>query len=96
MFDDTREKLLDHLKTVIKYAKLLGARLIVFGSPKNRSYVGEYDEDKKEIALNFFKNLNEMAQYHKITVCIEPNAREYGCNFLWNLRKACKTGSGQF
>lgn len=82
MHDETRDKLLNHLKKVIYYAKLLGCRLIVFGSPKNRSHNNNYNEKN---TLNFFRELDATAKENNIIVCIEPNAQIYNCNFLWNL-----------
>jgi sugar phosphate isomerase/epimerase len=84
MHDETREKLMKHLQRVIRYAKLLGCRLIVFGSPKNRSYNNNYNEEK---TMDFFRELNMIAKDNNIIVCIEPNAKVYGCNFLWNLEQ---------
>jgi sugar phosphate isomerase/epimerase len=84
LFSPTRNKLMNHLINIIKYAHILEAKIIVFGSPKNRSYNNNYDE---EIALNFFRELNETAKKYDIIFCIEPNARVYNCNFLWNLKQ---------
>lgn len=82
LFSDTSDLLLAHLRNVIQYAKILGAKRIVFGSPKNRSYnENNYDEQK---AMNFFTELNETAKEKNIIFCIEPNAKIYNCNFLWN------------
>lgn len=84
LFDDTGDLLLEHIKKVIYYAHILECKLIVFGSPRNRSHKENYDEN---IALSFFKQLNETANKYNIIVCIEPNARVYNCNFLWNLEQ---------
>lgn len=83
IFNETRNLLLEHLSNVIKYANILGCKKIVFGSPKNRSN-NIIDEN---IAFDFFRELNKVAVENNIIVCIEPNARIYNCNFLWNLEQ---------
>jgi sugar phosphate isomerase/epimerase len=83
LFSET-DKLFGHVKDVLYYAHILGCKRIVFGSPKNRSHNDNFNEST---AINFFTELNILAKQHDIIVCIEPNAREYGCNFLWNLEQ---------
>lgn len=84
LFSESKIDLLNHLKKIVKYANLLGCKLIVFGSPKNRSHNNNFDI---EIAIKFFTELNETAKLFDIIVCIEPNARVYNCNFLWNVEQ---------
>lgn len=84
LFDETWIDLLIHLQKVLSYAKILGCKVVVFGSPKNRS-VGPDSAYSEERATEFFRLLNQAAADNDICVCIEPNARIYSCNFLWNL-----------
>lgn len=86
IFINNGEKLLEHCNTVLTYAKILGCKLIVFGSPKYRTcHLLKNTDDVMPYAMTFFTKLNTLAQNHDIIVCIEPNARVYNCDFLWNL-----------
>ena len=58
------------MKKVLKYANILGCKLVVFGSPKNRSYVDKYDDN---IATTFFKSLNETAKQYNVIICGTDN-----------------------
>lgn len=74
--------MLDHLSSVCRIGELLDARYLVFGSPKNRD-CSIVDEDKREsIALDFFFRLGELAKHYNVIVCLEPNPKLYGANFL--------------
>lgn len=79
--DDT----LDYLKNILKICSWLGITKMVFGSPKNR-FIPETlsPETAYNQALVFFTKLATEAQQYNVTICVEPNAEEYGCNFLTN------------
>lgn len=65
-----------YLKKLIDIAVIVGAQVLVFGSPKFRS-VGS-----RSLALKFFRKLADFIGDRLVTICIEPNARKYGCEFL--------------
>lgn len=77
-----RERTLQFLMRVIEIAEWLGAGVLVFGSPKNR-LVGDMPRAQaKEIATAFFRALGRCAREHGTLFCIEPNPKDYGCDFV--------------
>lgn len=77
-----REAMLKHLAAVCRIGALLGARRLVFGSPKNRDRSGLDDRTALEQAIPFFRQLGDIAQAEGVTLCLEPNPPRYGANFL--------------
>ena len=77
-----RAETLDYLTGIMRIARWLGARVLVFGSPKNR-LVGDLDADTiQAIAVDFFYEAGKAAQAHDTLFCIEPNPVDYGCDFV--------------
>ena len=77
-----QSELLGHLKSVCRFASLMDIEKLVFGSPKNRDRTGLTNQDTEEIALNFFQKLGDIAHQYNVVICLEPNAAQYGANFL--------------
>jgi D-psicose/D-tagatose/L-ribulose 3-epimerase len=89
LFEDkkVREKTLAYLSQIIQLASWMGAKVLVFGSPKNRR-VGTLDRVKaEEIAVDFFRCLGEAAWERETCFCIEPNAGAYDCDFVQTARE---------
>jgi D-psicose/D-tagatose/L-ribulose 3-epimerase len=86
--EEQRNCTLEYLKMMIDLAAAVGAAVLVFGSPKNRSagYTGS-DEDKR-VAIAFFSALGDHAQNRGVSFCIEPNAAQYNCRFVRNTDEA--------
>lgn len=80
--DCDRKEMLSHLERVCYISEILGARFLTFGSPKNRLTKGQDKKEVLEIALAFFYELGEIAKKRNVQICLEPNPREYGANFL--------------
>jgi sugar phosphate isomerase/epimerase len=79
---EAREETFDYLCAIIRLAEKLGARALVFGSPKNR-LVGEMPATRAhDIAAEFFYRLGDVAAAHHTCFCIEPNPADYGCDFV--------------
>jgi len=77
-----REETFAYLSRVIRLASKLGAKVLVFGSPKNR-LVGEMNPAAAmDIAVEFFYRLGEFAHRHHTCFCLEPNPAAYGCDFI--------------
>jgi sugar phosphate isomerase/epimerase len=88
IFSSDNVEMISHIERVIRYANMLGCTLIVFGSPKNRLIPNNMSyNDAYEMACVFFKKINDIAKSHDIIVCIEPNSKQYGCNFLHNMEQ---------
>ncbi|TCL07408.1 sugar phosphate isomerase/epimerase family protein [Sodalis ligni] len=87
---DVQADLLQHLNDVCRIAAGLGAKYLVFGSPKNRDCSGLTEKETIHIALHFFQRLGNIAQSHDVTICIEPNPVCYGANFLTSSTETAK------
>lgn len=79
---DSRSAMLDHLTAVCRIGAGIGARRLVFGSPRNRDRGGLYDEQVLEISVNFFRDLGARAEQEGVKICLEPNPACYGANFM--------------
>ncbi|GAB3473357.1 sugar phosphate isomerase/epimerase family protein [Azotobacter salinestris] len=77
-----REAMLKHLAAVCRIGAILGARRLVFGSPKNRDRSGLDEQAALELAVPFFRRLGNIAQAEGVILCLEPNPPRYGANFL--------------
>ena len=79
---DIRTAMLDHLRAVCRIGAGLGATRLVFGSPKNRDRINLNDDQTGEIAVEFFRQLGDIAQTEGVLICLEPNPSRYGANFM--------------
>jgi D-psicose/D-tagatose/L-ribulose 3-epimerase len=83
-----RDALACHLEALFPIARELGARALVFGSPKNRDR-GDLDERAAfAVAVDFFRKVAISANQHDVVLCIEPNPPQYGANFVTGWREA--------
>ncbi len=80
--EPVRREMLDYLTGIIERAGQLGARALVFGSPKNRQRNGCSHTEARAIAVPFFRELSVAARRHGASFCIEPNPPQYGCDFV--------------
>jgi len=73
-----------HLEIMFTLARTLGAEVVVFGSPRNR-LKGDLPKDlANEIAAEFFATLLPSLERNNLTLTLEPNAPEYGADYLLN------------
>jgi sugar phosphate isomerase/epimerase len=79
---EARRQTLTYLKGMIERAGQLGARALVFGSPKNRQRMGRSPAEAWAIAVPFFRELGVTARRYGVCFCIEPNPPQYGCDFV--------------
>lgn len=77
-----RRETSDYLKGMIALAGKLGARIVVFGSPKNRQRGPLSKAEADAIAIPFFRELGEYAAARSVCFCIEANAPQYACDFV--------------
>jgi len=84
---ETRRSTLDYLKDIIRLGALLGAKALVFGSPKNRLVGGMPRAEAEEIACEFFHEIGVTAADYGTAFCIEPNPEDYGCDFVTTSRQ---------
>ncbi|MBI5237721.1 MAG: sugar phosphate isomerase/epimerase [Deltaproteobacteria bacterium] len=88
--DGARRDTLEYLRGMIRLASLLGATVLVFGSPKNRIKGALSNEEADAIAVPFFRALGQEAHEHGVCLCIEPNAPEYGCDYVTDCAQGMK------
>jgi D-psicose/D-tagatose/L-ribulose 3-epimerase len=79
-----RSETLKYLQDFIVLARKMGARVMVFGSPKNRQR-GEIPLDEAtDVATDFFYKIGDAAKTNNVQFCIEPNPTDYACDFVTN------------
>ena len=83
-----RAALGDYLRRVIDFGAALGARAMVFGSPKNRLRGSLSVREATELAAAFFRELGAHASAQRVAFCIEANPPEYGCDFVTTTAEA--------
>lgn len=79
---ESQDAMLQHLTAVCRIGAGLGAKRIVFGSPKNRDRSGLTDQETMDVAVSFFRRLGDIAQSYGVVICLEPNPPCYGANFM--------------
>jgi D-psicose/D-tagatose/L-ribulose 3-epimerase len=77
-----REQMLSYLAYVCRIGQVLGARFLVFGSPRNRDRSGRDEQETADIANDFFRRLGDIAADQDTVICLEPNPPVYGANFM--------------
>ena len=85
---DTQARLVAHISHVAELASALGARVLVFGSPKNRDPGTRTPQQTVTEAKAFFKQAGDACNAHDVQLCIEPNPKVYDCNFLTHWQEA--------
>ena len=90
LFAGVRERaaMLDHLRKVADFAAAVGARSLVFGSPKNRVRGTLSTEAAMSIAREAFRALATHARERGVVFCVEANPPEYGCDFITRTNEA--------
>jgi sugar phosphate isomerase/epimerase len=78
----TQHLLLTHLKKVIDAGIQHGIKVFVFGCPKNRYILNDATNSNDNIFVNFFRVLGDYIGDNDLTICIENNSKQYGCNYL--------------
>lgn len=84
IFDESSNKLLlSHMRNVVDVALVKGAKVLVFGCPRNRKVIDTTNIEKNEkVFVDFFSLLGNYIGERNLTICLENNSKEYGCNFL--------------
>jgi len=85
--ESSRLEMLARLKKCVILASKLGFAPLVFGSPKNRLSGDLAPEKVAGIASDFFTEIGNFAASKKTFICLEPNPREYGADFLTTTRE---------
>jgi sugar phosphate isomerase/epimerase len=80
---------MDHLKRVVGVASKHGVSILVFGCPRNRRVLSE-TEDPDAVFVEFFQELGDHCTELGVIICIELNAKDYGCNYLNTIEEVGK------
>lgn len=89
LFDKNSHKaFLDHIKNVADLAAGFGARVLVFGAPKNRVRGQLSMRDAMTQAADFFHQAAEICQQRHCCIGLEHNPVEYACDFVTNVADA--------
>lgn len=87
LFNSTRKTFI-YLQKISKVAEILGAKVMMFGSPKNRIKGKLSNKNANEIAATFFYKLAEYTSKKDISIVIEPNPSIYGGDYILNFEEA--------
>ncbi|NWG45406.1 MAG: sugar phosphate isomerase/epimerase [Alphaproteobacteria bacterium] len=74
--------LVEHIERVAALAEGLGARVLVFGSPRNRDPGVLSADEAMDRAADLFRRMAERCEPHGVCLCLEPNPGRYDCRFL--------------
>jgi D-psicose/D-tagatose/L-ribulose 3-epimerase len=74
--------MLKHLEMMIEITTMLGAKVAVFGSPKNRIKGTLKEENAHEIAADFLSRIIPSLERNNVVLTLEPNAPAYGADYL--------------
>lgn len=77
-----QERFIEHISKVVDFASSVGAKILIFGSPKQRLWSGES-------YINMFKKIGDICNEKDIIFCIEHNSTKYGCNWGTTLQEVC-------
>lgn len=81
VFGETRAQTRDYLAAIIRLGGALGAKALVFGSPRNRARGLMPADVAQRIAVDFFGELGTIAASAGTCLCIEPSPPQYGADF---------------
>ena len=81
---------LEHIDAVAAYAAALGAKVLVFGSPKNRLRGALSMSAATEQAIPFLRDVGAICQQHGCVLGWEHNPVEYNCDFITNFADVCE------
>lgn len=87
---ESQSAMLAHLAAICRIGDGLNARKLVFGSPKNRDCSGLTSEAASATAISFFRQLGDIAARWDVTICLEPNPREYNANFMTTVQETAR------
>lgn len=91
LFDDAGEvELVRHLEHVAGIAGALGARVAVLGAPRQRDRGSRTWDEALARAVPVLRRAAERFADHGSILCIEPNPRRYGCNFVCTAREGAE------
>ena len=82
-----KKEVVKHLYKVINICNILNVPNIIFGSPKNRQKGQINKKEADKIFAKILSDISKKLYQKKINFCIEPNARYYGCDYLFKYKQ---------
>lgn len=82
-----KNKFIDYMFKLIKICSYIGCKILVLGSPKNRIINDNIPHNE---IIELFREIGEEARKNNLIICLEPNSRSYGCNFITNIKEGSK------
>ena len=79
-----RDAGVEYFRSVFQVAEWLGARVLIYGSPRNRHGVDGQDPEIWQTAIDYFRRLGLLASRYGVCLCIEPLPRCHPCDFVIN------------
>lgn len=86
--ESARNALRAHLAKIARMANLLGAKVCVFGGPKQRDPGSLTATQAWDIAVDFFRAIGPIFADHGTAIAFEANAQLYGCRFIVTTQEA--------
>ncbi len=89
LFEDNKvknKKLINHFKRIIRISKIYNCKKIILGSSNFRYNKSLNKKDADTKFIEFFKKIAPLFKKNKILVCFEPIPKQYGENYLYNLK----------
>jgi D-psicose/D-tagatose/L-ribulose 3-epimerase len=80
--DAQRSRTIDYIRVMVDIGAALAADVLVFGSPRQRTIDDLPPDYIARSEAEFFGKVGAAAEAAGIRFCIEPNPREYGCDYL--------------
>jgi D-psicose/D-tagatose/L-ribulose 3-epimerase len=80
--ESLRDEAQRYMTEFLRLAGDMGAKRLVFGSPKNRQRGELPIVEADATAVDFFAKLGEAATTYATMLCIEPNAPQYNCDYI--------------
>ena len=89
VFDaSTHAEFLEHTRRVAELANGLGAKVLVFGAPKNKKRGQMPYQQAFDMAADFFYKMADICLSQACCIGLEHNPVEYGCDFITNMLDA--------
>jgi sugar phosphate isomerase/epimerase len=86
--DASMQATVDYLSVIIDIGVQLGATVLVFGSPKQRTIAGINASDVSARETEFFWQIGKAAASAGVHFCVEPNPPAYGCDYVNTIDEA--------
>lgn len=83
-----QQDLITHLARVATLAAAMRAKVLVFGSPKNRDRGDLTPAHAMQHAIRFFRQAGQVCADAGVTLAIEANPSHYHCNFVTRWQEA--------